>query len=97
MEQPIRIAAQLYEARDTAKFMLGANYHAKLEPWIGMIKASAKNRGVSELRAAGDLAKDVAANISGAAAITVLAAYVEMIEPSNGQGEQPAANELNKG
>lgn len=83
MEQPVRIAARLYEARDTAKFFLGANYRAKIEPWMGMIKASAKNRNVSELRAAGDLAKDVAVNISGAAAITVLAAYVELVDPSN--------------
>ena len=64
--------------------MLGADYHAKLDPWMDLIKTSAKNRNVSTLKAAGDIAKDAAASISGAAAVMVLAAFVEMIEPSNG-------------
>ena len=83
MEKQIRIAAQLYGARDTAKFMLGADYHAKIEPYMSMIRVSAKNRKVDELKAACDMAKDVAENISGQAAVMVLAAYVELVEPSN--------------
>ena len=83
MEKQIRIASQLYGARDAAKFMLGTDYHAKIEPYMSMIRVSAKNRGVSELTAACDMAKDVAENISGHGAVMVLAAYVELIEPSN--------------
>lgn len=81
-EQPIRLAAKLYEVRDAAKRALGDKYRERMAEGGRLLSgiAEAKKCGVME----------VALNVSQSAArkgdmnaVTfILAAAVELVEPS---------------
>jgi hypothetical protein len=77
-ESAIKVAAKLYECRDTARSLLGAHYAGDMAKWGRLIGALSKKRGCSEL----DAAKGLADEAGGMGAVLILAAYVELSEPS---------------
>jgi hypothetical protein len=77
-EAKVKMAARLYQCRDTAKSIMGAKYQEEIACFSRLIQAQAKRDGCSELAAATDLA----GKAGGFGAIYMLAAYVELVEPS---------------
>lgn len=82
-ERHVRIAADLYKARDTARRMCGEKYSANMAEIGGVLKEIARARGVDVLVAATDAAKD---GRTGFDAWMILAAAVELIEPTPVEG-----------
>lgn len=78
-EQHVRMAAQLYQARDAARSLLGAHYKRNMTLWAVAIKGAAASDRCSELAAALQMAREA----DGFGAIVVLAAFVEMTEPTS--------------
>lgn len=74
----VQMATQLYECRDAARTLLGAHYKQDMATWALAIRAGAKADNCSELAAAMKLATGG----DGFKHIVVLAAFVEMSEPS---------------
>ncbi len=74
----VQMAAKLYECRDAAKTLMGEKYETEIAKFSSLIAAQAKRDGSSELSAATDLA----AKAGGFGAVYILAAYVELVEPS---------------
>jgi hypothetical protein len=77
-ELAIKVAAKLYECRDTARSLLGAHYAGDMAKWGKLIAALSKKRECTELAAAQELANEA----GGMGAVFILAAYVELSEPS---------------
>jgi hypothetical protein len=89
MEQQIKLAAKLYQCRDTAKKMYGKDYQETLLPFIRRIRARMALDQCSELEAALTLIESLQ-ELRGEATGTLLfsAAAVEMLKPSEkGVGE----------
>jgi hypothetical protein len=82
MEQAIGITAKLYRARKAAKFLLGDDYPAEMATWRDGIEKIAAARKVSNLQATVLLSKKAGENGDGVVQLMILAAYVEMTEPS---------------
>lgn len=78
-EQAIKLAAKLYECRDTAKRLLGDGYQARMDAYGQIIKSTAMTTGTSEMSAAIACAN----RLGGLPAVYYLAAAVEIAEPSN--------------
>ena len=81
-EQAVKMAAKLYECRDTAKRVFGAGYPERIAAYGRVVKSAANAMECSELSAATTLANKAG---GGMAAICYLAAAVEIMEPSNGE------------
>lgn len=81
-EQAVKMAAKLYECRDTAKRLFGSEYQQRMEAYGQAVKSAANALNCSEIAAATKLANKA----GGMSAICYLAAVVEMTEPSNGGG-----------
>lgn len=79
-EQAVKMAAKLYECRDTAKRLLGDGYQKRMTAYAQVVRSAANGMACSELSAATTLANKAG---GGMAAIYYLAAVVEMTEPSN--------------
>jgi hypothetical protein len=77
-ERAVAITAKLYECRRAARSLLGAHYKRDMDLWATAIKGVAATGQTSELDAATKMARET----DGFGAIVVLAAYVEMMEPS---------------
>jgi hypothetical protein len=77
-EQAIAITAKLYECRRAARSLLGAHYTRDMALWATAIRGVAAADKSSELAAASKMASEA----DGFGAVVVLAAYVEMTEPS---------------
>jgi hypothetical protein len=75
---PVQMTAKLYDCRDAARRMLGAHYKQGMEGWALMIRNYAETNRCDDLAAAMKLAEGG----DGFMQITILAAYVEMKEPS---------------
>ena len=84
MEQQIKMAAKLYECRDTAKKLYGAEFENKISYYKRYIKACMmKHNYKDEITAAMRLAKDCeGVQGSGMGVMLIMAACVELIEPS---------------
>ncbi len=78
-EKAIKMAAQLYECRDTAKRLFGSAYQQRMDAYGQIVKSAANAMQCSELSAATTLATKA----GGLSAICYMAAVVEMTEPSN--------------
>lgn len=78
-EQAVKMAAKLYECRDAARNLLGAHYKRDMDLWAIAIRGVADADKCSEMVAAMKMAKEA----DGFGAIVILAACVEMTEPSN--------------
>jgi plasmid replication initiation protein len=81
-EQAIQVTAKLYMMRDTAKFLWGDDYPNKMAEWRDAIEQVARARKVSELRAAMLLSEEAQKQGADTVTLTIMAAYVEMTEPS---------------
>jgi len=82
MIKEIKIAARLYEIRDTAKRFFKEEFKSKLEPYTALILVHMKKSGKDELCAAMDLLQLESVQGNGMAQMLFIAAVVEMIEPS---------------
>lgn len=82
-EQTVKLAAKLYEARDAMRALLGEKYASAMADTGAAISDMAKKSGAPPLSAAVQLAKACADDGDGFAALRVMAAAVEMIEPTN--------------
>jgi hypothetical protein len=82
----VQIAAKLYECRDAARSLLGAHYKRDMDMWAIAIRALAERDKCSDLNAATKMAREA----DGFGAIVVLAACVEMTEPSDATEASPA-------
>lgn len=77
-EQHINMTAQLYQMRRNARFLLGDRYAAKMADLGAALTEISQARGISVLAAAIAGAKGA----SDIAAMQILAAAVELTEPS---------------
>lgn len=82
MEKQIKIAAKLYECRDTAKRFLREEYAERLKPYIAIIKAVMKANQLDELEAILKISKTETYQEDGMRQMLFLAAAVELMEPS---------------
>jgi hypothetical protein len=80
MANVVQIAAKLYECRDAARTILGDKYQERMREYGDSIRSVAAAKECSELEAGKMLAD---AGGGGVATVLMLAATVEIIEPSN--------------
>ena len=80
MANVVQIAAKMYECRDTARRLLGNKYPDRMRELGQAIKALSKEKSCSNLEAGKRIAESSG---GGMVAILVMAATVEIIEPSN--------------
>ena len=73
-----QIAAKLYDCRDAARSLLGTHFKRDMDMWAIAIRGEAETKKCTELEAAHGMAREA----DGFGAIVVLAAYVEMVEPT---------------
>ena len=81
-EQNIRLASDLYEARRAARFLLRESYAETLKPYRDLIGRVMTEKKLSVLQAALDVGKRIPP-ADGIPLMCVMAAAVEMIEPSD--------------
>lgn len=77
----VQMAAKLYEHRDAAKTLLGVHYERDMQMLADLIRADSKAKNCSDLAAAVALVNEKPGD--GFRAVVILAAYVEMTEPSS--------------
>lgn len=82
MQQQIEIAAKLYKCRDSARFLLGEGYAAKMADYGKAITEVAARLKCSELKAATKMAERTD---DGMLQMLIFSAAVELAEPSNKQ------------
>jgi len=82
METKIRIAARLYEARDTVRCLLGDKYASQMAEGGKLLSSVAAKRGENVLKVATQLASACEKQDRPFAAVAILAAAVELLEPS---------------
>jgi len=88
-DRAAHLASQMHRMRDAMRSIWGEHYPEKVLPWQSAITNVAEGKHLQPLQAAIQLAK--AADHDGYAVIAVMAAYVEMIEPTERtkpQGEE---------
>ena len=82
MEQQVKLAAKLYQCRDTAKRFFRDEYEAKLKPYRNIIEAHQKKFNLEVLPSVLELCSFESVRDNGMATMLFMAAAVEMIEPS---------------
>lgn len=82
MEQAVGITAKLYRIRNVAKFLWGDEYPAKMRDWRAAIELVASRKKIGNLEAARAMGERALANGAESIYLTIMAAYVEMTEPS---------------
>jgi hypothetical protein len=82
-EQNVKIAADLYEARRAARFLLGDRYAETLKPYRDFIGRVMAAESLPVLRAALKIGRSIPPS-DGIPLMCVLAATVEMIEAGEG-------------
>lgn len=75
----VQMAAKLYECRDTAKRLLGTKYGERMRGWGEVVTACATQEKCDTMAAGIRMARMV----DGMDAVMILAATVELVEPSN--------------
>ena len=80
-EQHVALAAQMYECRAAARRLLGDKYHARMDERARVIRAVAKRDNCNDIVAGATIIKETGAQ--GIDALLMMAAIVEMTEPSN--------------
>lgn len=81
METQIKIAAKLYECRDTAKRFFREEYAEKLKPYINLIKAVMERNELDVLPAVLKITSETV-NDNGFGTMMFMAGAVELMEPS---------------
>ncbi len=79
-EKQVKIAAQLYTARDALRRLHGDEYPKIIKTFKEAIQNKMKEKGVSELRATLQLCNDLVDNPN--LCLHLMAAVVELIEPT---------------
>jgi uncharacterized membrane protein len=82
VEQQVKLAAKLYQCRDTAKRFFRDEYEAKLKPYRNIIDAHQKKFNLEVLPSVLELCSFESVRDNGMATMLFMAAAVEMIEPS---------------
>jgi hypothetical protein len=77
-EQQVRMATKLYECRDAARSLLGDKYQKRMQDLGAALTKLAERKGCSVVDAAIDTAK----GYEGFDVVQILAAAVELTEPS---------------
>ena len=79
-EKAIKITAQFYAARDSAKVLLGNRYEIRMKQYGAIIQTVAKDYHLDTVAATLKIAKDC--HMEGGALMLLLAAAAEILEPS---------------
>ncbi len=79
----IQMAAKMYDAHDTAKVLLGDKFKERMAEGISILKSIAEEHHITIDQAAIRSAKMYTDEYNHAAAMMVLAAWVESVEPSD--------------
>jgi hypothetical protein len=79
-ENAIKLAAKMYEARDAAKILFGAEYDTRMAAPMSMLKQTAEENNISVLDAAQKIARIQLDRYQGMGAMIVIAAAVELCE-----------------
>lgn len=82
MEQQIKLAAKLYQCRDTAKLFFRDKYEVKLKPYRNIIDAHQKKFNLEVLPSVLELCSLESVRDNEMATMLFMAAAVEMIERS---------------
>jgi uncharacterized membrane protein len=82
MEQQVKIAAKLYQCRDTAKRFFRDEYEAKLKPYKNIIESHQKKFNLDVLPSVLELCSFESVRDNGMATMLFMAAAVEMVEHS---------------
>ena len=80
-EQHVAIAAQMYECRAAARRLLGAKYHERMRDYATVVRAVAERDNCNDIVAGATVIKE--AKLQGMEALLLMAAIVEITEPSN--------------
>lgn len=80
-EKHVAIAAQMYECRSTARRLLGDKFHARMAEYSDVVRAVAQRDKCNEIVAGATVIKE--AGLTGMDSLLLMAAVVEMTEPSN--------------
>jgi hypothetical protein len=86
-EKLVGTAAKMYECRDTMRTLLGSGYQDTMKQLAGDIRAVAQLKRTTEIEALVLLAKKADDPMMS---ISLMAAYVEMTEPSDTPCPLPA-------
>lgn len=86
-EKAVQLTASLYQARKVARSTLGDRYADKMREYGAAIDTVARLKKIERLAAAILMAKQSTADGNGLTSLFVMAAAVELIEPS---AETPA-------
>ncbi len=78
----MQVAARFYEARDICRRLWGAEYARKIGPWMEQLRSVMIRHELQALDAAKTLLEYYNQHGNGFAMMFVLAACVELIEPS---------------
>lgn len=85
-ERHIKLAAKLYQARDSYRAIIGEKWRRQLAPLMELILRRAKADGTDALNAGMAISKELQASTgmhdTHGAVLTVLAATVELMEPT---------------
>jgi hypothetical protein len=82
MEKEIKIAAKLYECRDTAKRFFREKYAERLKPYMHIVQEVMKANELEVLEAILKISKTQTNQEDGMRQMLFMAAAVELIEPS---------------
>jgi len=80
-EQHVAIAAKMYECRATARRILGDKYHQHMNERALVVRAVAKRDNCDDIVAGATVIKE--SGLQGMDALLLMAAVVEITEPSN--------------
>lgn len=75
------MAAKMYECRATARRLLGDKYHQRMDEYASVVRAVAKRDNCNDIVAGATVIKE--AGLQGMDSLLLMAAVVEMTEPSN--------------
>ena len=81
-EQAVEMAAQMYSARKSLLSLFKDDFYQRCAEWQEVIRKVMAIKGLAEIEAAIDILKSMQGR--EAAQMWILAAVVEMIEPSRG-------------
>ena len=82
MEKEIKIAAKLYECRDSAKLLFKTEYKKKIQPYIDALNNLMKAKELKVIPALLLISKTEAYQESGMTQLMFMTAVVEILEPS---------------
>jgi hypothetical protein len=79
----IELSAKLYRCHDTVKRHFGNEFAEKIKPFMQLISGYAKEHGCDEMKAVLKLCDDDVIKNHGWTVICLMAAAVELIEPTD--------------